>query len=77
MAETYDNMDAIALLKADHRKVEDIFAAFEASRSPAKTKQLAMQACLELKIHTTIEEEIFYPACQGRGRPSEGSLCRA
>lgn len=66
MAETYEDMDAIALLKADHRKVEDIFAAFEAAKSPAKKKQLAMQACLELKVHTTIEEEIFYPACEGQ-----------
>lgn len=63
---TYEEMDAIAMLKADHRKVEEIFAAFEASSSPSKKQALAEQACLELKVHTVIEEEIFYPACEGR-----------
>jgi hemerythrin superfamily protein len=66
VAQAYEDMDAIALLKADHRKVEEIFAAFEAATSPAKKKKLAMEACLELKVHTTIEEEIFYPACEGK-----------
>lgn len=66
MADAHDTMDAIALLKADHRKVEEIFAAFEAAKSPEKKKQLAMEACFELKVHTTIEEEIFYPACGGK-----------
>jgi hemerythrin superfamily protein len=66
VAQAYEDMDAIAMLKADHRKVEEIFAAFEAATSPAKKKALALQACLELKVHTTIEEEIFYPACEGK-----------
>ena len=66
MAQTYEEMDAIAMLKADHRKVEDIFAAFEKATSKAKKQQLAEQACLELKVHTVIEEEIFYPACRGQ-----------
>ena len=66
MAQTYEEMDAIAMLKADHRKVEEIFAAFEAATSPAKKQKLALEACLELKVHTTIEEEIFYPACEGK-----------
>lgn len=66
MAQTYEDMDAIAMLKADHRKVEEIFSAFEAATSPAKKKKLALEACLELKVHTTIEEEIFYPACKGK-----------
>jgi hemerythrin-like domain-containing protein len=57
--------DAIALLKADHRKVEDLFDKFEKA-SDAKKQALAEQICNELKIHTTIEEEIFYPACEGR-----------
>lgn len=53
--------DAIAMLKADHRKVEDLFEKFESARSGAKQK-IAEQICNELKIHTLIEEEIFYPA---------------
>ncbi|CAN5396872.1 hypothetical protein BH10PSE2_BH10PSE2_13090 [soil metagenome] len=66
MAQSYEDMDAIALLKADHRKVEEIFEAFEKATSASKKKALAEQACLELKVHTTIEEEIFYPACRGK-----------
>jgi hypothetical protein len=58
--------DAIALLKADHRKVEDLFEQFEKSRSDDKKKKLAYQICMELIIHTIIEEEIFYPACRGK-----------
>ncbi|CAN5250800.1 hypothetical protein BH09PSE1_BH09PSE1_19210 [soil metagenome] len=66
MAQTYEEMDAVAMLKADHRKVEQIFEAFEKATSPARKQALANQACLELKVHTTIEEEIFYPACRGK-----------
>jgi hypothetical protein len=55
--------DAIALLKADHRKVEDLFEKYENARS--KKADIAAQICMELTIHTIIEEEIFYPACKG------------
>jgi hemerythrin superfamily protein len=54
--------DAIALLKADHRQVEAWFSQFEKSKSKQKKQQLADQICEALTVHTTIEEEIFYPA---------------
>ena len=57
--------DAIALLKADHRKVEELFASFEAAKGDGKKKALAEQICMELTVHTKIEEDIFYPACEG------------
>ncbi len=57
--------DAVALLKADHRKVEDLFAKFESAKGDGKKKALAEQICLELTVHTRIEEDIFYPACEG------------
>ena len=59
-------LDAVALLKADHRKVEDLFAQFEAAKGDGKKKALAEQICLELTIHAKIEEDIFYPACEGK-----------
>jgi Hemerythrin HHE cation binding domain len=62
---TKDNMDAVALLKADHRAVEDLFEKYEATRGSATKAKLAQQICLELTIHATIEEEIFYPAVRG------------
>lgn len=63
--QTATHTDAIALLKADHRKVEDLFEQFESARSGSK-QRLAEQICNELKIHTQIEEEIFYPALKGK-----------
>lgn len=58
--------DAIALLKADHRKVEVLFEKFESAANPAKKKSIAHEICTELKVHTLIEEEIFYPAFRGK-----------
>src|ERR1700759_4388326 len=57
--------DAIALLKADHRKVEALFAKYKSAR--AKKADIAAQICMELTVHTIIEEEIFYPACKEAG----------
>jgi hemerythrin superfamily protein len=54
--------DAIALLKADHRQVEQWFGQFEKARDDQRKQQLATSICMALKVHTTIEEEIFYPA---------------
>jgi hypothetical protein len=54
--------DAIALLKADHRQVEEWFEQFEKTRSDERKQQLAAQICKALEVHTQIEEEIFYPA---------------
>ena len=59
--------DAIELLKADHREVEDWFAAFEKTESAPKKKKLAAQICKALRVHTQIEEELFYPACREAG----------
>lgn len=54
--------DAIELLKADHRKVEDLFEEFENAKTGGQKSRLVKEICNELKIHTQIEEEIFYPA---------------
>jgi len=66
MAKNYEEMDAIAMLKADHRLVEELFEKFENTSGKATKQNLAEQICLELKVHTAIEEEIFYPACRGQ-----------
>jgi hemerythrin superfamily protein len=55
--------DAVALLKADHRQVEGLFKKAEKAKGGAK-ENLVAQICNELIIHTTLEEEIFYPACR-------------
>ena len=66
MVQSYEEMDAIAMLKADHREVEDLFEKFEQAGGKAAKQKLAERICLELKVHTAIEEEIFYPACRGK-----------
>ena len=58
--------DAIALLKADHRTVEELFASFENASGDGRKEKIAREICTELKIHTMLEEEIFYPAFEGR-----------
>ncbi len=65
MADT-KQMDAIALLKQDHREVEELFAQFEKASGDGRKQKLAEQICLELSVHAQIEEEIFYPACEGK-----------
>ena len=59
------SQDAIALLKADHRAVEELFAKFEKASGDGRKQTLAEEICLELSVHAQIEEEIFYPACEG------------
>jgi len=60
------SQDAIALLKEDHRKVEELFKQFESAKGDGRKETLATQICLELSVHAAIEEEIFYPACEGK-----------
>jgi hemerythrin superfamily protein len=57
--------DAIKLLKADHDEAEAVFEQFEKAKSPDRKKALADKVCMALRVHTVIEEEIFYPACKG------------
>lgn len=61
---TASKSDAIALLKADHRKVEDLFEKFQHARDEDRKESLVREICTELMVHATIEEEIFYPACK-------------
>ena len=65
MARQSEFPDAIALLKADHRVVEDLFARFEKAKGDQKAA-IAKQICEELMVHSTLEEEIFYPAVRGQ-----------
>jgi len=60
-----ENADAIALLKSDHRKVEDLFEKYTKARGNERKASLVKEICTELMVHTMIEEEIFYPALRG------------
>ncbi len=58
--------DAVTLLKEDHRKVEELFSQFEDAKGASAKQKIALQICKELIVHSRIEEEIFYPACEGK-----------
>lgn len=66
-------MDAFSLLKADHRKVEDLFQRLEAARGNAKLRVFE-QIKTELELHTHIEEKIFYPALEKREQTHDLTL---
>lgn len=57
------DQDAIDLLKADHRRVEGLFAEYEKADKRGRLR-LARQICSELAIHAKIEETVFYPAAK-------------
>jgi len=63
--------DAIALLRADHKKVSQLFSQYEKTRSAAKKSTIVAQICTELGVHAQIEEEIFYPAVKQAMRDTE------
>jgi len=60
------NPDAIALLKQDHDEVEQLFKDFEKASGDGRKEKLAREICRQLTVHAQIEEEIFYPACEGK-----------
>ena len=55
-------MDAITLLKNDHRKVEKIFSELE--KGNGNREQLFKELANELTVHAEIEEKLFYPAAK-------------
>ena len=59
-------MDAITLLKQDHKTVEKLFKQFEKAKQPAQQRKLAGQVIKELSVHAAIEEMVFYPAVRER-----------
>lgn len=63
---TKGDTDATHLLTADHRRVEELFEKFEKASGTSRKEAIALEICNELKIHSMIEEEIFYPALEGK-----------
>jgi hemerythrin-like domain-containing protein len=61
-------MDAIALLKADHKTVKGLFRDFEQTgeRAHKQKHAIAVTILRELDLHAAIEEEIFYPAVMAK-----------
>ena len=66
--------NALALLRADHQLVSELFEKFEKTRSDERKGALAEQICAELTMHAQIEEEIFYPAVREAFREADMDL---
>lgn len=63
--------DAIAILRADHKKVSGLFEEYEKTNSTAKKFKLTNEICTELSVHAEVEEEIFYPAVKAALKDKE------
>ena len=72
-------MNAISILKNDHRKVEKLFHEFETAgdRALRKRQEIARKVCTELEIHSQLEEQLFYPAVQLTADAKGQDLVRA
>jgi hemerythrin superfamily protein len=68
-------LDALGLLRRDHRLAEELFAEFARS-APQQLDPLARRICKMLRVHTQIEEELFYPAV-GRALTNDALLAEA
>ena len=67
-AQTGEKRDALDLLKEDHKRVDKLFRDFESvdRDDPDAMQELVEIACMELQIHSILEEEIFYPAVRAK-----------
>lgn len=66
MAENRQPKDGLQLLAQDHRTVEQLFAQYEQASGASAKQKIVKEICTELKIHTMIEEEIYYPLIRGK-----------
>lgn len=54
--------EALGMLIDDHRKAKKLFKEFESEKDSKKKEAIAREVCMELTVHTRLEEEYFYPA---------------
>jgi hemerythrin superfamily protein len=54
--------DAMAMLRADHQRVRDLFQEYKVATEPQAKRDIAEEAFVELETHAQLEEQIFYPA---------------
>lgn len=55
-------IDAISLLKTEHRKINNLFARYESAGNFSTKHLIAEQVFTELDLHAQLEENVFYPA---------------
>lgn len=62
----------VGLLKEGHQKVKQLFKDFEKAEKPERKEKIVATAIQELKVHTKLEEELFYPAARRELKSEEG-----
>lgn len=72
-------MNAISMLRGDHRKIEALMRRFEATGAQAFRQRQAIvrRLCTELEIHSQLEEQLFYPAVDTTGDAKAHAVVRA
>ncbi len=66
--------DPVQMLIQDHNKVKQLFKQFQQGGDPQQKQGIAEQIFMELEVHTSIEEEIFYPALRAQGDSEDKEL---
>lgn len=75
---TKTEQDAVELLKADHKKVKELFDDFDEAEETSEKQSIAEEAMKELRVHAIVEEEIFYPAVRkALGKEEEDQMNEA
>src|SRR5947207_3152515 len=69
--------NAISMLKEDHEKVKALFDKFEETNGSASKGKIVSEILQELKVHATVEEELFYPAVRQEIEDEEGIMDEA
>jgi hemerythrin superfamily protein len=67
-------LDAISFLKSQHREVEALFKKIRSEKEATERQKLFKQIDRDLRVHSIIEEEIFYPELKRRAEKSETRL---
>jgi len=75
-AETMQSMNPVSMLKEDHSNVKKLFDQFEGTEDEQTQMEIAKKALDELRVHSAIEEEIFYPGVEATVDDTE-VMCEA
>lgn len=76
-AAVHSGKSAISILKRDHDAVKKLFSRFERASGVEEKKAIVDEALNELKLHTAVEEQVFYPALRNAIEDKEGLLDEA